>query len=282
MSLPKIASRDEWLAARKELLAKEKELTRQRDALNTERRDLPMVEIDEGLRVRRPRRHGPPDRPVRRAAAADHLPLHVRPGVGRRLPELHRRHQRAVAGLPRPPAHARHELRDGVAGAAREARAVEGEAGVGDIPWYSSFGTDFNYDFGVTIDESVGADEYNFRTKAEFEARGEDFFALRPAVRDARPQLLPAGRRTGVPHVLAVRPRPRVAPAARTTSSTSPRSAARRSGRSRRAAASRCAPTSPTSPPDHGGRQPARRPSEVGEALDHRDRGTRRRRPGPG
>ena len=56
MSLPKIATRDEWLAARKELLAKEKELTRQRDALNIERRNLPMVEIDEGLRVRRPGR----------------------------------------------------------------------------------------------------------------------------------------------------------------------------------------------------------------------------------
>ncbi|HTJ75321.1 MAG TPA: DUF899 family protein, partial [Acidimicrobiales bacterium] len=45
MSLPRIASRDEWLAARKDLLAKEKELTRQRDALNAERRNLPMVEV---------------------------------------------------------------------------------------------------------------------------------------------------------------------------------------------------------------------------------------------
>src|SRR5436190_16762099 len=46
MSLPRIATRDEWLAARKELLAKEKELTRQRDALNIERRNLPMVEVE--------------------------------------------------------------------------------------------------------------------------------------------------------------------------------------------------------------------------------------------
>ena len=45
-----------------------------------------------------------------------------------------------------------------------------------DIPWYSSFGTDFNYDFGVTIDESVAPAQYNFRTKAEFEALGSDFF----------------------------------------------------------------------------------------------------------
>ncbi len=46
MSLPQIASRDEWLAARTALLAKEKAMTRRRDALNAERRNLPMVEID--------------------------------------------------------------------------------------------------------------------------------------------------------------------------------------------------------------------------------------------
>ena len=45
MALPKIVSRDEWLAARTDLLELEKELTRRRDALNTARRDLPMVEI---------------------------------------------------------------------------------------------------------------------------------------------------------------------------------------------------------------------------------------------
>ncbi len=28
-----------------------------------------------------------------------------------------------------------------------------------DVPWYSSFGTDFNYDFGVTIDPRLGKDE---------------------------------------------------------------------------------------------------------------------------
>src|SRR3954452_14120241 len=46
MSVPDVVSREQWLAARKELLVKEKELTRARDALNAERRMLPMVEID--------------------------------------------------------------------------------------------------------------------------------------------------------------------------------------------------------------------------------------------
>ena len=43
---PKVVSRAEWLGARKTLLAKEKELTRYRDAVNAERRRLPMVKIE--------------------------------------------------------------------------------------------------------------------------------------------------------------------------------------------------------------------------------------------
>src|SRR4051812_12241127 len=45
MSLPPVVSREQWVAARKELLAKEKQFTRERDAMNAERRRLPMVEI---------------------------------------------------------------------------------------------------------------------------------------------------------------------------------------------------------------------------------------------
>jgi predicted dithiol-disulfide oxidoreductase (DUF899 family) len=39
------------------------------------------------------------------------------------------------------------------------------------VPWYSSFGSDFNYDFHVTLDDNVMPVEYNYRTKAEMEAR---------------------------------------------------------------------------------------------------------------
>ena len=45
MELPKIGSREEWLAIRLELLAKEKKLSRAQAALAAERRALPMVEI---------------------------------------------------------------------------------------------------------------------------------------------------------------------------------------------------------------------------------------------
>ena len=96
MSLPKIATREEWLAARKELLAKEKDLTRQRDALNAERRNLPMVEIEKDYVF------DGPNGPVRLIDMFDGRPQLIiyhfmfDPGMGGRLPELHRRHRRAV------------------------------------------------------------------------------------------------------------------------------------------------------------------------------------------
>ena len=43
-----------------------------------------------------------------------------------------------------------------------------------DLPWYSSDGSDFNYDFGVTIDASRGFDTYNYRTLDEFAAMGQE------------------------------------------------------------------------------------------------------------
>jgi predicted dithiol-disulfide oxidoreductase (DUF899 family) len=46
MSFPKVVSQEEWQAARDALLVKEKEHTRARDAVNAERRRLPMVKID--------------------------------------------------------------------------------------------------------------------------------------------------------------------------------------------------------------------------------------------
>jgi predicted dithiol-disulfide oxidoreductase (DUF899 family) len=39
------------------------------------------------------------------------------------------------------------------------------------VPWFSSFGSDFNYDFHVTLDGNVAPVEYNYRNKAEMEAR---------------------------------------------------------------------------------------------------------------
>ena len=73
-------------------------------------------------------------RPVRGPPAADRVPLHVPSRLGRRLPELHGRHRRDLARVPRAPAHAGHDLRAGVAGPARQARALEGQARLGPHP----------------------------------------------------------------------------------------------------------------------------------------------------
>src|SRR5450432_4296411 len=46
IAIPKIVSREQWLAERKELLTQEKELTEQYDRVNAKRRRLPMVKIE--------------------------------------------------------------------------------------------------------------------------------------------------------------------------------------------------------------------------------------------
>ena len=52
------------------------------------------------------------------------------------------------------------------------------------FPWYSSLGSDFNYDFHVTHDEAVAPIVWNFRTRQELIDRGEAWLA-RPGERGA-------------------------------------------------------------------------------------------------
>ena len=40
------------------------------------------------------------------------------------------------------------------------------------FPWYSSFGSDFNYDFHATVDDRVAPVLLNFRTEDELAAAG--------------------------------------------------------------------------------------------------------------
>jgi predicted dithiol-disulfide oxidoreductase (DUF899 family) len=49
-ALPRIASRQEWLAARRDLLAAEKELTRRSDEVARRRQELPWVRVDKDYR----------------------------------------------------------------------------------------------------------------------------------------------------------------------------------------------------------------------------------------
>ncbi|MGH3697466.1 MAG: DUF899 family protein [Pseudonocardiaceae bacterium] len=84
MTRPPIVSATEWQAARERLLVTEKAATRARDALAAQRRRLPMVCVEKDYVFEGPPGQGEPGRPLRRAPAADRLPLHVR-ALGRWL-----------------------------------------------------------------------------------------------------------------------------------------------------------------------------------------------------
>jgi predicted dithiol-disulfide oxidoreductase (DUF899 family) len=253
MSLPRIATREAWLAARKELLAKEKDLTRQRDALNAERRNLPMVEIEKDYIF------DGPNGAVRLIDMFEGRPQLIiyhfmfDPEWEDGCPSCTAGTDELSAGF-----FAHLHTRDtsyAMVSRAPLAKLERWRAKKGwDVPWYSSFGTDFNYDFGVTIDESVAPGEYNYRAKAEFVAMG----------RISSPQTSPSRCRAGAASSKSAdafftpTPSTPVAsspPAAPTTSSTSPRSAGKRSGRNPRDAASPHGPPRPTSRRNHPPRQ---------------------------
>jgi predicted dithiol-disulfide oxidoreductase (DUF899 family) len=168
MSLPKVVSRDEWLAARKALLTAEKEMTRARDALNTKRRELPMVRIEKDYvfdgpdgKVSLPDLFEGRDQLIVQhfmfdpewsegcpscTAAADE----ISPGL---LNHLHARDTTFVVTSRAP--------LDKI----QRYKSAKGWT----FPWYSSFGNDFNYDFHVTIDASVAPVMWNYRTLEELE-----------------------------------------------------------------------------------------------------------------
>jgi predicted dithiol-disulfide oxidoreductase (DUF899 family) len=171
MSLPKVVSRAEWLTARKELLEQEKELTRRRDALSAQRRRLPMVEVDKEYVFTGP-------------GGEKKTLLELFDGKAQLIlthfmfdPEWEKGCPGCTAGTD--------EMSDGLMRhvAVRDTamvwvsrapieklEAYKAERGW-TIPWYSSYGSDFNYDFGVTLDPEVAPPSYNFRPQPEL--RGE-------------------------------------------------------------------------------------------------------------
>jgi predicted dithiol-disulfide oxidoreductase (DUF899 family) len=175
MALPKVVSRDEWVAARKDLLAKEKELTRRRDALNVERRMLPMVEIDKRYVF-----EGPEGEVTlldlfdgRRQLIVRHFMFDPTWEDG--CPSCTAGADEISDGLLEH-LHAR-ETSFVVVSRAPLARIERYKAKRGwTFPWYSSFGSDFNYDFHVTLDESVAPIEYNYRTAEEHRAAGTGYY----------------------------------------------------------------------------------------------------------
>jgi predicted dithiol-disulfide oxidoreductase (DUF899 family) len=175
---PPIASYEEWLAARKALLAREKEVTRARDAVSAARRRLPMV------RIAKEYTFASPDGPVslldlfdgRRQLIVYHFmfdPRWERGCMGCTgfvndlgdLGPLAERDTRFVL-VSRAPLEKLEQY-----------KALNGWS----VPWYSSYDSDFNYDFHVTFDASVTPIMHNYRDAAELEQLGIDIAAEQPS-----------------------------------------------------------------------------------------------------
>jgi predicted dithiol-disulfide oxidoreductase (DUF899 family) len=166
MALPEVVTREQWLAARKQLLVAEKELTSRRDALNAERRRLPMVRIDKEYLFEGPQ---------------GTVPLTALFGESRQLIVEHVMFGPDWdAGCPGCTAFI-DEIADGMLVHLRSrdtafalvsraplAKLLKYQADKGwTIPWYSSFGSDFNYDFQATLDKTRGLLEYNYRSEPD-------------------------------------------------------------------------------------------------------------------
>lgn len=165
MSLPEIVSVDEWRAARVALLDEEKAATRARDALSTKRRELPMVRVEKDYRF---------EGPDGEASLLDLFDGRRQLMVGHFMfdPDWDDGCPSCTAGAE--------EMSDGLLDhlRTRDTTLVQvSRAPIAKIetyqakkswtfPWYSSFGSDFNYDFHVTLDESVAPVEYNYRDQA--------------------------------------------------------------------------------------------------------------------
>ena len=176
MNLSEVVSREDWVVARKELLAREKELTRQRDALSADRRRLPMVEIEERYVF-----EGPEGAATlldlfegRRQLIVQHFMFGPNWDAG--CPSCTSSSDEISPGLIAH-LHSRDTSFVVVARAPLDKLEAYKKLHGWTFPWYSSFGSTFNYDFHVSFDETVAPIEYNYRTKAELAEAGMGWVA---------------------------------------------------------------------------------------------------------
>ncbi|MFT3828403.1 MAG: DUF899 domain-containing protein [Opitutaceae bacterium] len=171
--MPPVVSREVWRVARKALLAREKEFTRLRDAVNAARRRLPMVKIEKPYTFVGP--EGTLDLPTLFAGRRQLLVHHFM---------WFEERQAFCKGCTGAAHHTFNNprLREVLAGRdvtfvaisrAPFAQIATYKAEHGwTFPWYSSQGSDFNYDFHTTLGEAKTPIEYNYRNKAELLAAG--------------------------------------------------------------------------------------------------------------
>jgi predicted dithiol-disulfide oxidoreductase (DUF899 family) len=166
MAFPDVVTREQWLEARKRLLDQEKKATRERDALNAERRRLPMVRIEKEYRF--DGQDGPVSLADLFSGSRQLIVQHVMfapdwdtgcPGCTADIDEISdgrlahlRSRDTTLVLVSRAPLDKLEKY-----------RAVRGWT----IPWYSSYGSDFNYDFQATLDSGRQQLTYNYREEPD-------------------------------------------------------------------------------------------------------------------
>jgi len=170
--LPRVVSRAEWRAERLRLLVREKELTRAHDVLNEDRRALPVVLVEKDYVFETP---NGPARLIDLFAGRRQLILYhfmffreSREGcpgcshMADNVPHLSHLNARQTtfALVSRAPL--------------AELEPFKRRMGW-TLPWFSSYGSDFNYDFHATTDEAIAPVEYNYRSNEELERLGQSY-----------------------------------------------------------------------------------------------------------
>jgi predicted dithiol-disulfide oxidoreductase (DUF899 family) len=166
MSLPEVVSREDWLEARRRLLAEEKEFTRQRDALNADRRRLPMVKVEKDYVF-----EGPDGQVTLADLFGDGKQLIVQhvmfgpdweqpcPGCSASQAEMSQGLLDHLASRETAFVLTSRAPYDKIAAAAKERGWF--------VPWYSTYGSDFNYDYDVSLDRDAGKVQYNYRPEPD-------------------------------------------------------------------------------------------------------------------
>jgi predicted dithiol-disulfide oxidoreductase (DUF899 family) len=174
MSVPRIVSADEWLAERKELLAAEEQAAKALEAVRARREQLPAVRIEKEYVF------DGPDGKVslldmfegRHQLIVQHFMFDPAWDEGCPVCSYQADNVGSLAHL-----HARGTTYAAVSRAPISKIEPFRQRMGWSFPYYSSFGSDFNYDFHATHDESVAPIEWNFMSKQELIDAGMPYFA---------------------------------------------------------------------------------------------------------
>jgi predicted dithiol-disulfide oxidoreductase (DUF899 family) len=169
---PDVATREDWLAARKKLLAREREVTHLRDAVNAERRRLPMVKVEKDYVFEGP---GGEARLLDMFEGRPQLYIHHFmwiDAIDEGCPSCTAAADMTFTQQDRALLNAMGVTFACVSRAPYASIARYRDKHGWTFPWYSSRDNDFSYDYHVTLDPKRAPIEYNYKSLDELHAAG--------------------------------------------------------------------------------------------------------------